>query len=436
MQITLETIRSITREAFGRDSFIASLITTVEPDPTHPTACINGKGELRYNPDFVKQYVTTQEDLFCLVTHELMHPLFGHFVHGTGFLENLAGDMVINSVISQLLAGPSGQGSLFRKLYPSTGVEALLRPYSNMRLSRYDKLYDAFYFNLGSRRRDSLTTGEAVQALKILTPAQDVPCILFLGTHGTGKEQQNSKASSIAGRGDDLARIAEDFKHAVDRCRDPHAGYGEGLYDMFIEVLKTHLTLKKALLQRFLTHEKLDRFIGPAQRPRSSVSPIPIQPSKRDFVLLAAGIPPFHYHNHAYRAAVQKKGLAVYLDVSGSVNDYLPEIVGLLHSLRDELKTVFLFSNQVVEVPFKTLLAGKVQTTHGTDFDCIADSIIERGFSKAVILTDGYACLAEDKQAELKKRKLRTLTILFGGTTDCDEFAPFGDVLQLEDVTG
>ncbi len=48
---------------------------------------------------------------------------------------------------------------------------------------------------------------------------------------------------------------------------------------------------------------------------------------------------------------------------------------------------------------------------------------------------DGYASLAEDKQSELKKRKLKTLIILFGSKTDCDEFAPFGDVVQLEDVT-
>lgn len=119
----------------------------------------------------------------------------------------------------------------------------------------------------------------------------------------------------------------------------------------------------------------------------------------------------------------------------GSVNEYLPEIIGVLRSLKRELATIFLFSNKVVEAPFKNLLAGHVQTTYGTDFDCIADSILERNLDKAVILTDGYANLAEDKQAELKKRKLHTLTILFGGKTECEEFAPLGDVVQLEDVT-
>jgi hypothetical protein len=107
----------------------------------------------------------------------------------------------------------------------------------------------------------------------------------------------------------------------------------------------------------------------------------------------------------------------------------------LAHRIAGAPRTIFLFSNKVVEIPFARLLSGRVQTTYGTDFDCIADSILERAFDKAVILTDGYAELAAERQAQLKKQKLQALTILFGDKTDCDEFAPFGDVVQLEDIT-
>ena len=85
--------------------------------------------------------------------------------------------------------------------------------------------------------------------------------------------------------------------------------------------------------------------------------------------MLAAGIAPFHYHNERPQITTVQHGLAVYLDVSGSVNRYLPKIIALLRCLENELKSIFLFSNEVVEVPFKTLLAGRVQTTFGTDFD-------------------------------------------------------------------
>ena len=61
----------------------------------------------------------------------------------------------------------------------------------------------------------------------------------------------------------------------------------------------------------------------------------------------------------------QDRGLAIYLDVSGSGNEYLPKILGVLRSLRNELTTIFQFSNKVVETPFETLLKGNIHTTYG-----------------------------------------------------------------------
>jgi len=193
--------------------------------------------------------------------------------------------------------------------------------------------------------------------------------------------------------------------------------------------------LKRALLDRFTTRQKVDRFRRMVTHPRIGVSPIPIRPSKRDFVLLAAGMPPLHFHNHALRVTPQERGLAVYLDVSGSVNQHLPEIIGLLRSLRTELKTIYLFSNKVVEVPFRTLFAGRIETTYGTDFNCIAQHIFANRLDKAVILTDGYASMTEENQQQLKACAFRALTVLFGGRSDSPEFEALGDVVRLDEVT-
>lgn len=70
-----------------------------------------------------------------------------------------------------------------------------------------------------------------------------------------------------------------------------------------------------------------------------------------------------------------------------------PGISNIL-SVRTEPKTIFLFSNRVVGAPFRTLLAGHVQTTYGTDFDCIAESILEKRLDEAIVMTDGYASLS------------------------------------------
>lgn len=67
MQITLETVRQILKEALGFESFVASFICEVREERCIPTACITNKGELFYNPDFVKNYVSCREDLFSLI---------------------------------------------------------------------------------------------------------------------------------------------------------------------------------------------------------------------------------------------------------------------------------------------------------------------------------------------------------------------------------
>ena len=447
MEITLQTVREVLRNAFGRDSFVASFIKQVNADEGCPTAGIDAQGVMRYNPSFVGQYVTSPADLFTVVTHELMHPMFGHFVHGGGQLENIGADMVINATISLLFAQRSGNGGLFKRFYKPIGLEGLLRPGSDLHQSRYARLYTSFYEGAASA---TLSTGEVIQTLKVLTPRVELPAITLIGNHEFGDCTKRGDEGAETGlspeftqtrkpvpvfQSDTLARIAEDLKRVAQHPGGYGAGYGQGLYDFFLEVLKTHMGLKRALLDRFTTRQKVDRFRRMVTHPRIGVSPIPIRPSKRDFVLLAAGMPPLHYHNHAQRVTTETRGLAIYLDVSGSVNHHLPEIIGLLRSLRTELKTIFLFSNKVVEVPFRTLLAGHIETTYGTDFNCIAEHILANRYDKAVILTDGYANMTEENQQLLKARAFRALTVLFGGRTDSPEFETLGDVVQLQDVT-
>lgn len=201
-----------------------------------------------------------------------------------------------------------------------------------------------------------------------------------------------------------------------------------------MEALKTHLAIRKVLLSKFSTKRKIDRFKETLHSHRVGTSPLPLQPSKRDLVLLSAGIYPFHYHNRVHAPKTQNRGLAIYLDVSGSVNDHLPRILGILQSLRREITSVFLFSNKVVEVPFERLLQGKIQTTWGTDFDCIAKSVLEREFERAVITTDGYATMKPELQAQLKQRGFQALTVLFGASPNAESLASLGPVVELDDI--
>ncbi len=429
MKITLEIIRQVLKEALGFDSFAASFITSVHEDPTIRTAGISKEGKLLYNPDFVNQHISCKEDLFSLIFHELLHPMFGHFIYGNAELENISADAIINAATSTIYSRESADGNLFKKLYLPKGLQGIMRAGSRMSRSRYKRVYEKLYS--GCHRKDeAMTTGELIQTLKILTPTEHFRGIMLLGTHGA--ENGPAPGKSAVGIPEDvLARLAEEIKRSIAK---KDASFSTVLIDMMMEALRRHLSLRRILLQKFATKRKIDRFKELFHARCISTSPIPLYPSKRDLVLLSAGIYPFHFHNQLQQPRHRDRGLAIYLDVSGSVNEYLPKILGILKNMKKEIRTIFQFSNEVVETSFEELLKGSIKTTHGTDFSCIARSILERGFDRAIIITDGYASMDENLMEELKKRGLVTLTILFDDAQGCEDFALFGDVVHLEDI--
>ena len=421
MNITLNMVRDVIRGPFGKDSFVASFITSVEASDSCPTACINAEGRLQYNPEFATQYLTTPAALFCLIVHELCHCMFRHSVHGAGPLENLGEDALINAFITQAFPDSSDHGRLFREFYAPEGVTGLLRPSSELRLSRFGPLYDQLY----CVNRD-VSSGEVIRALRILVPDEETVCSIdLIGCHGA--EQQDLARESIEG-------LAEDFAHVLDGSNS--AGKGGSLVELFRKRIASAVAIKRAVLRRYTTSRRLDRFVEPLMEHRSGVSPVPIAPTKRELVMLHAGVMPPHFHRPMAINKDCRKGLAVYLDVSGSVQEHLPQILGVLARLKDLLTSVFLFSTEVREVAFRELLAGNIATTYGTSFDCVALSILDKGFERAVIVTDGYAFLTDPRRDALLEARTKLLTILFGGSSDCSPLAPFGEVVQLDHVVG
>ncbi len=429
MKINLETVRQVLKDALGFDSFVAGFITEVSEDSGIKTAGIDAKGHLVYNPKFVEKYVSCREDLFSLIFHELLHPMFSHFIYAIGELENIAADAVINAVISTIYQEYSLNGNLFRKLYSPRGLQGILRPQSELFRSKYNKLYERLYSQ--GNRSDSLSTGELIQTLKILAQSEKVSAITLIGSHSE-KKQTSEKSNPFPN--EILSKIAEDIKGSLRGKGGRYAGFSLNLLDLFLEALKTHLSIKRVLLQRFLTKRKLDHFKEYFNVKKSGISPVPIYPSKRDLVLLASGFYPGYYHNRVFRPKSDNRGLAVYLDVSGSVNDYLPKIIAILANLKKDIVSIFLFSNAVSETKMEDLIRGRVRTTYGTDFDCVAKSILEKRFDKVVIITDGNASMNEENYKLIKTQGLVSLTILFGQATGCEAFEKFGDILFLDDV--
>ena len=70
------------------------------------------------------------------------------------------------------------------------------------------------------------------------------------------------------------------------------------------------------------------------------------------------------------------------------------------------------------------------------DNNCETASISKKGtLTYNLEFVSEYASLSNELSNKLKKKNTAILTILFNGRNDCPEFEPFGEVIQLEDIT-
>jgi len=151
-------------------------------------------------------------------------------------------------------------------------------------------------------------------------------------------------------------------------------------------------------------------------------------------VKVAAGCYPLYYHNQVLQNKDHHEGIAVYLDVSGSVEEYLPRIIGILRRFSHEIKEIFQFSNKVVRTTLNQLCKGHVTSTYGTDFDCVAQSILENQYERAIVITDGYARLGSNHREKLLQSKTRILSILFEEVPLNYPLRKFGPSVTLNDM--
>ena len=110
----------------------------------------------------------------------------------------------------------------------------------------------------------------------------------------------------------------------------------------------------------------------------------------------------------------------VYLDVSGSVNEAIKEMMPLLlKPYKNNECSLFVFSTVVCPVTYKDLKFGRYESTGGTDINCIFDHYFSlpknKQVKKILILTDGYTGkVRNDYEYRIKKNNIKVYCGLFG----------------------
>lgn len=352
-------------------------------------------------------------DLQAILLHELLHHVMRHLedrqLGGNHLLCNVVQDAFINRTI--YLTNPELSEFMAEYYEADQMPTLLLRPDSAPEEEEDQDLYEHLY-------QGNLTEQELYDQLAGKVTDSQLRAVQLLGGHGEQGEEE-SPAIEIG----DATRLMEEIAEQLSR-----RGRGAGRETETLKQLKQieerrERSEVEAAFRKALT-SSLGGMAEGEGREQGEIRRVlpPGSLHRADIYWMLSGVQPLLWRDHHQDAS---QGCAVYLDVSGSMQGAIELVYSSCLALERMLGAdIYLFSNQVKEIDLDQLKAGLVETSWGTDFNCVAEHLAEqRDIDKAVIFTDGYASMGEPQKELLAGRGKQLIGVLTpGGNQQSMEF--------------
>ncbi|MEL6405922.1 MAG: hypothetical protein AAFR81_16250 [Chloroflexota bacterium] len=373
--------------------------------PTAAMECRH-RPRLLINPDFVAQYCKRDEHLFLLIMHELWHVMLAHtsLYPRMTKAQNIAFDAIINAGLLRRFhqpeyrgffealnpvdkfphmllrppqgwrdrpyypadIGPPGTRRVLRQLYPPPGTFRPTMPF-------YDEILDLI-------REDMRQKGELAE----------MP--VLIGDHESNDPYKNPYLKDAMGRV---------VKKWPMKANEFSRGDGGDLDNWQIDAHSTNQEIRRAFsnVLKLALGQDAGEFRRKQRLPVRGITGKGVLPNARDRLIHARkrlGAPRTLWEQvNTYNARVPEKKVRahVYLDVSGSMSNVLPYLLGLIVPyVHNGQAKVFQFSTAVEPLPLSHLRKGVVTTTGGTQIACVMDHIGEHRETvrRVLIVTDGY----------------------------------------------
>lgn len=387
---------------------LASIVST----HSVPTASVECKRRPRMliNPSFVAENCPRDEHLFLLVMHELWHVLLAHtrmYPFSTR-AHNIAFDAVINAGLMAKFNTAEYMG-FFDKLYAADEFPAcLLRPPkgwpqnpqypSDENLPRgtrsiVERLYPARNYRRWAGQKPLYE-----EILRLLLDSgmdfESAPLIL-LGDHTSRPLNPDGSPVHDPLVKEAIKAVASNWKGiSIDG-----QAIGQGTRDWQIDIQRYENARRvfSNVLQQALSQNR-GKDYRRAKVNTPSTSGQGVIPNAQDRLLPARRALGMESLLYAQRGNVKARlperpaMTHVYLDVSGSMSRILPSLLGLLIPYVNKGQiSVYQFSTEVSPLPIGNLTSGKVQTTGGTNINCVLAHMLNppQPLDKVLLLTDG-----------------------------------------------
>lgn len=403
--------------AFGKLLQLLSIEASDEVDTAAVT--LGSRSRLLLNPTFIAEHCHTDAHLSMLVMHELYHVLLGHtrMYRRATLIDNWVFDCIINAQLCRLFPGVEFT-SFFTTHAADEGPWSLIGPPPGWPHSpRYARgplgdVHRRLYDDAG------VTTMELFALLDqlVLAPGEEGSKRL-LGNH----DASCADTDPLYADPDLLAevrRIVARWPMVVQRNG---ADDGRALTRKHHKP-RRHETARRAIC-KLLQIAACGSGNGPWLQRRidtTACTALAQAGDRRAQLQRLMGFQPLLWQGTMQHSEPVPTGqVTVYLDVSGSMEPWLPVLLDALSSAAMLVRWPLLgFSTEIHPVTREELAAGRFRSTGGTHIACVARHLVESGMRRAVVITDGDV---QGAPASLVERLRRTRQYVRVGLPDgCD----------------
>lgn len=422
MNWTEESIRAIVTDMTAEDPLACQAllgIAEIEFTWQVPTMAITLSSHpiLKINLDFCCKHLQSENDVKCVLLHEFLHVLLDHNLQYQRMtpLLNIALDAIINAVIHRLKG--RAYSDFFLRFYEWKSVTMLLRPMLDVSREKHSSV-PAEQMNLHKRiYRGELGAEDLLEILEntreICSQIGNIKVIPVLGNHSSRKVSAKGKAimDAIAKRTEGMPVWSKGFLKSDHRDPAERKDIKKFQLDRWRKI--TMELIRKCIIP--------DRYARPEKIESEFMLPVLSQTDRRASLrYLSGGIIPFSRHSALLPEPTAR--CVVYLDVSGSMNKEIQQLISLLHQLRDHLQQPFYsFADVVGPARFS---GGKViiRSSGGTRIDIVFEHMRKNQFKKALIVTDGYFDTISDADLKgIQRRDIHFLISVAGNTSKVAE---------------
>lgn len=412
---------------------INKLILITEETPMFSTIGITRDGTIIISQKFWEENITSEEVLDTVITHEMMHSISGDIYTlvtkeeaDDWQLQNMANNIAMDARINAYICNAHPEiypeeffGNFYnQEVLKQNPIHNLVTPtgkFVEEDMAQFKEHHDEFYQTEEFCSHHDLYK-KVYDYLKKHSPPGKTLKVKLIGSHGdqgqeidekdlegvthieidaSGLEDLKEQEGASDTEGDLEADIKEAALDKVSQESSMRAGRGAKSANSIIKLNESVTEkfdlnkFKKMMFDNIFHNVRSQAMVRTGAYSSSPI--IPRKPSTSDIVLMACGYTPVLWKTRKFTSRFDNNLLPIYLDVSGSTWHYLPEIIKLITNVSNQIEFVWGFSNKIAKHTTKDLEEGKINSTGGTDFDCIIDHALENKFKHIVVISDGYA---------------------------------------------